>query len=40
MSGISAGKKVAEMLILGLGAAALSYIFGSLMNLFFGEAFI
>ncbi len=36
MSGISAKKKVAEMLILGLGAAALSYGFGSLVNMFFG----
>jgi len=39
ISGISVRKKVAEMVILGLGAAGLSYLVGSLMNLLFGAAF-
>lgn len=39
LSGISVRKKVAEMVILGLGAAGLSYLVGSLMNLLFGTAF-
>ena len=39
ISGISVRKKVAEMIILGLGAAGLSYLVGSLMNLLFGAAF-
>ena len=39
LSGISVRKKVAEMVILGLGAAGLSYLVGSLMNLLFGAAF-
>ncbi len=38
MSGISAKKKVAEMLILGLGAAGLSYAFGTLVNILFGAS--
>ena len=38
MSGISAKKKVTEMLVLGLGAAALSYGFGTFVNLFFGTS--
>jgi VIT1/CCC1 family predicted Fe2+/Mn2+ transporter len=39
MSGISIKKKVMEMIILGLGAAALSYLFGSLINYLFGGIF-
>ncbi len=39
MSGISIKKKVTEMIILGLGAAALSYLFGSLINYLFGGIF-
>ncbi len=38
MSGISIRRKVTEMVALGLGAAALSYLFGSLMNLIFGAS--
>lgn len=38
MSGISAKKKVTEMIVLGLGAAALSYGFGTFVNLFFGTS--
>ncbi len=39
MSGISIKKKVAEMLVLGLGAAALSYTFGYIINFLFGSSF-
>ncbi len=39
MSGISVKRKVAEMIILGLGAAGLSYLFGTLMNIIFGATF-
>jgi len=39
ISGISVRKKVAEMIILDLGAAGLSYLVASLMNLLFGAAF-
>jgi len=39
MSGISIKKKVTEMIILGLGAAALSYLFGSLINYLFSGVF-
>jgi VIT1/CCC1 family predicted Fe2+/Mn2+ transporter len=39
MSGISIKKKVAEMVVLGLGAAALSYAFGYLINYLFGGMF-
>jgi len=39
MSGISIKKKVAEMVILGLGAAALSYAFGYIINYLFGGMF-
>ncbi len=38
MSGISVKKKVTEMVVLGLGAAALSYIFGYIINIFFGAS--
>lgn len=36
MSGISARKKAVEMVILGLGAAFVSYMFGTLLNAVFG----
>ena len=39
MSGISIKRKVMEMIVLGLGAAALSYLFGSLINYLFGGIF-
>ena len=39
MSGISVKRKVAEMIILGLGAAGLSYLFGTAMNILFGATF-
>ncbi len=39
MSGISIKRKVAEMVMLGLGAAALSYLFGYVISIFFGASF-
>ncbi len=39
MSGISIKRKVAEMVVLGLGAAGLSYLFGYIISVFFGASF-
>lgn len=39
ISGISVRRKVIEMIVLGLGAAALSYMFGALINMVFGTTF-
>ena len=39
MSGISIKRKVAEMVVLGLGAAGLSYMFGYIISVFFGASF-
>ena len=39
MSGISVKRKVAEMIILGLGAAGLSYLFGTVISIIFGATF-
>jgi len=38
ISGISIRKKVVEMVVTGLGAAALSYLFGTIIQLFFGSS--
>ncbi len=39
ISGISVRRKVLEMIVLGLGAASLSYMFGTFINMLFGATF-
>ncbi len=40
LSGISARRKALEMIVMGLGAAFISYLFGNLINILFGGNFI